>query len=92
MSAPAAKARSEPVKTMTWIDSWDWKARRAALTSAMRGEHNALSALGRLRVTASINQLIINGKADSSDLDQHLAWVQRFQYTHKPSFWLLKMF
>jgi hypothetical protein len=55
MSAPAAKARSEPVKTMTWIDSWDWKALRAVLTSAIRGEHKALSAFGRLRVTVLFN-------------------------------------
>jgi hypothetical protein len=52
MSAPAAKARSEPVMTTAETVVEDWKARRAVLSSAMSGVQSALRALGRLRVTA----------------------------------------
>jgi hypothetical protein len=51
MSAPAAKARSEPVRTMARMVGEDSKARRAVLSSLMRGVQRALRALGRLSVT-----------------------------------------
>jgi hypothetical protein len=51
MSAPAAKARSEPVRTMARMVGEDSKARRAVLSSSMSGVQRALRALGRLSVT-----------------------------------------
>jgi hypothetical protein len=51
MSAPAAKARSLPVRTTAATESELWKSCRAALSSEMRGVQRALRALGRLRVT-----------------------------------------
>jgi hypothetical protein len=51
MSAPAAKARAEPVRMMAAIVGADWKDWRAELSSVMRGVQRALRALGRLRVT-----------------------------------------
>lgn len=53
MSAPAAKAFSEPVRTIAEMDLSDWKARRAVLSSVMRGEERALRALGRLSWTVN---------------------------------------
>lgn len=51
MSAPAAKALSEPVRTMAEMEE-DWlKARRAWFSSSIRGVERALRALGRLSVT-----------------------------------------
>lgn len=51
MSAPAAKAFAEPVRTIART-SGDWsKALRAELSSLMRGVDKALRALGRLSVT-----------------------------------------
>mmetsp|Transcript_12457 Transcript_12457/g.50101 ORF Transcript_12457/g.50101 Transcript_12457/m.50101 type:complete len:241 (-) Transcript_12457:150-872(-) len=50
MSAPAAKAFSEPVRTIApTAASWS-KALAAALTSATSGEESALSAFGRFSV------------------------------------------
>lgn len=55
MSAPAAKARSEPVSRIARIVG-DWsKERRAWLSSVMRGVERALRALGRLSVTIGDN-------------------------------------
>jgi hypothetical protein len=51
MSAPAAKALSEPVRTMAPMVGEAWKERRAALSSRMRGVERALRALGRLSWT-----------------------------------------
>jgi hypothetical protein len=53
MSAPAAKARSEPVSTTAAMLGEAWKVRRAVLSSVMSGVQRALRALGRLRVTRS---------------------------------------
>jgi len=52
ISAPAAKARSEPVRTMADMLEDLSNSRRAALSSVMRGVERALRALGRLSVTA----------------------------------------
>jgi hypothetical protein len=54
MSAPAAKARSEPVSTTAAMLGEDWKVRRAVLSSVMSGVQRALRALGRLRVTREL--------------------------------------
>lgn len=51
MSAPAAKARAEPVRTMALIELEAWNSRRAWFSSVIRGVESALSAFGRLRVT-----------------------------------------
>lgn len=51
MSAPAANARSEPVRTMARMEDWSSKTRRAVLSSLMSGVQRALSCLGRLSVT-----------------------------------------
>lgn len=51
MSAPAAKARCEPVSTIDLISGEASKAARAWLSSVMRGVLRALRALGRLSVT-----------------------------------------
>ena len=48
MSAPAAKARVEPVSTMQAICGWASNVLTAALSSSMSSAHRALSALGRL--------------------------------------------
>jgi len=54
MSAPAAKAFCEPVRTMALMsDEWS-NASRAALISLMRGVESALRALGRLSVTGGV--------------------------------------
>src|SRR5690606_29117266 len=50
MSAPAAKAFSEPVMTMAPMPSSDSKSFRAAVISLTTWSLSALSALGRLRV------------------------------------------
>jgi hypothetical protein len=52
MSAPAAKAFSEPVRTMAEMEGLDWKERRAELSSVIRGVESAFRALGRLSWTA----------------------------------------
>jgi hypothetical protein len=54
MSAPAAKARSEPVSMMALMEDWASKARRAVLSSVMSGVDRALRALGRLSVTVHL--------------------------------------
>lgn len=54
MSAPAAKAFSEPVRTMAPMEGSDWKERRAELSSRMRGVQRALRALGRLSWTVGV--------------------------------------
>jgi hypothetical protein len=51
MSAPAAKAFCEPVRRMAEIVGDLSKARRARLSSVIRGVERALRALGRLSVT-----------------------------------------
>lgn len=51
MSAPAAKALAEPVSMMQCVVGEPSKARRAELSSLMRGVESALRALGRLSVT-----------------------------------------
>lgn len=51
MSAPAANARSEPVRTMADMVEDLSNMARASLSSVIRGVHNAFRALGRLRVT-----------------------------------------
>jgi hypothetical protein len=54
MSAPAAKARSEPVRRMAAMVGEEVNSSRAVLSSVMRGVERALRALGRLRVTAAV--------------------------------------
>lgn len=58
ISAPAAKALWEPVRTITEISGDLSKASRAVLSSVMSGVESALRAFGRLRVTrrGSISQ------------------------------------
>ena len=51
MSAPAAKAREEPVRRMAEMVGEEVRVWRAVLSSFMRGVERALRALGRLRVT-----------------------------------------
>lgn len=51
MSAPAAKARSEPVRSKTRMSEEDDIERRAEFSSVIRGVESAFKALGRLRVT-----------------------------------------
>ena len=51
MSAPAANAFWEPVRTIAPIEGDLSKARSASLSSVIRGVERAFSALGRLRVT-----------------------------------------
>ena len=51
MSAPAAKARSEPVRRMQRVVGVDWAVVRAVLSSVIRGVERALRALGRWSVT-----------------------------------------
>lgn len=51
MSAPAAKAFSEPVRTMAAILGEEDRASRAVLSSVMSGVERAFRAFGRLRVT-----------------------------------------
>jgi hypothetical protein len=52
MSAPAAKALEEPVRTMAPMVGEAERDARAVLSSVMRGVERALRALGRERVTA----------------------------------------
>ena len=51
MSAPAAKALSEPVRTMAEIDGSCSASVRAVLSSLKSAEERAFRALGRLRRT-----------------------------------------
>jgi hypothetical protein len=51
MSAPAAKARSEPVRTIAPVSGEASSFRRASLSSRKRGVLRALRALGRWSVT-----------------------------------------
>ncbi len=51
MSAPAAKALAEPVRTMAEVEGWASRAVRAALSSEKRAVERAFRARGRLRVT-----------------------------------------
>lgn len=53
MSAPAAKALSEPVRIMALTSSELLKATRASLSSVMSGVQRALRALGRFSVTGA---------------------------------------
>lgn len=59
MSAPAAKAFSEPVRTMAAILGEEERASKAVLSSVMRGVERALRALGRLRVTVQMLAVIL---------------------------------
>lgn len=52
MSAPAAKALGEPVRTMAAIDESLSRADVQVLSSSIRGEKRAFRAFGLLRVTA----------------------------------------
>jgi len=52
MSAPAAKARSEPVSTMAEMLGEASNLARASFNSVIKGVQRALSALGRASVTA----------------------------------------
>jgi hypothetical protein len=54
MSAPAAKAFWDPVRRIAAISGLWSKARRASLSSVMRGVERALRALGRLSVTGNV--------------------------------------
>lgn len=63
ISAPAAKARWEPVRTMAEMVGEASKARRASLSSAIRGVQRALRALGRLRVTGTLLVWALGGGA-----------------------------
>ena len=54
MSAPAAKARWEPVRTMERILGEESNSTRAALSSFIKGVLRALRALGRLSVTGLV--------------------------------------
>jgi hypothetical protein len=51
MSAPAAKAFSEPVRRMAEMVGEEERDSRAVLSSVMRGVERAFRALGRLSVT-----------------------------------------
>lgn len=53
MSAPAAKARCEPVSKIERMSGDASKAASAWLSSTMRGVQRAFRALGRLSVNAS---------------------------------------
>ena len=55
ISAPAAKAFSEPVRTMAEMFGFDWKERRAEFSSRMSGVERALRALGRLSWTETLD-------------------------------------
>ena len=52
MSAPAAKAFSEPVRTMALVEESASRAVRAVLSSVKRDVERAFRARGRLSVTA----------------------------------------
>lgn len=54
ISAPAAKAFWLPVRMMAEMEGDLSKARRAELSSVMRGVERALRALGRFRVTMRV--------------------------------------
>lgn len=54
MSAPAAKARSEPVSIMAEMEGDLSNSRRASLSSVMRGVDRAFRALGRFSVTSQL--------------------------------------
>ena len=54
MSAPAAKARAEPVRRIAAMVGEAAKVLRAWFSSVMRGVERALRALGRERVTGSL--------------------------------------
>lgn len=58
MSAPAAKAREEPVRRMAEMEGDLSKARRAVLSSVIMGVQRALRALGRLRLTVWVCVLV----------------------------------
>jgi hypothetical protein len=51
MSAPAAKALGEPVRTMAAMEGSASREEVQVLSSLIRGEKRALRALGLLRVT-----------------------------------------
>lgn len=51
MSAPAAKAFSDPVRRTARIVGEDWKVESAWLSSFISGVQRAFRALGRLSVT-----------------------------------------
>jgi hypothetical protein len=55
MSAPAAKALWEPVRTTAPMEGEEWRSWRAELRSVKRGVERALRDLGRLRVTRGEN-------------------------------------
>ena len=56
MSAPAAKARSEPVSTMAEMLGEASNLARASFNSVIKGVQRALSALGRASVTARVSK------------------------------------
>lgn len=81
MSAPAAKARWEPVSMMEEIvgeASKDW---RAVLSSVMRGVLRALSALGRLSVTRIVLIPFFRNRdfMKVTDSVQHLVVARKFR-------------
>ena len=67
MSAPAAKARSEPVRTMAWMEGCDSKSRSAVLSSVISEVERALRALGRLRVTVRDEECSFGKKHETYD-------------------------
>jgi hypothetical protein len=59
MSAPAAKARCEPVSRIARMDGEASNSWSAALSSVMRGVLRALRALGRLSVTFGFVSIVL---------------------------------
>lgn len=60
MSAPAAKAFGEPVRTMAAMDESLSRADVQVLSSSIRGEKRALRALGLLRVTKGVLSVVLH--------------------------------
>ena len=58
MSAPAAKAFSEPVRTMAPVEESVSRAARAVLSSEKRDVERAFRARGRLSVTVRVLQSV----------------------------------
>ena len=66
MSAPAAKALCEPVRTMAPISGWESRVLRAVFSSRIRGVKRAFRALGRLSSTGEMYQHVLFGKMECS--------------------------
>jgi hypothetical protein len=84
MSAPAAKARSEPVRRMADIEEDVSNAFSAVLSSVINGVERALRAFGRLSVTRGIvsKKLKLREKVEAAYSDQLLVGVLIFEGIH----------